>query len=285
MPRQTLAEILRNPELKALTFDTSGTLVDWDTGLRESFRGLYRDKMPARQLERKVQAAIDRWFEVESKATQEARRGPTRFKPYDQIMRESFDAATRTVRGRGARPNETERFIAGAQRWPDFEDVGEFFREVHQQRPDLKIVLLTNGPRSSAERLLTVIHRTGLQARLLLAETRRSYKPDPVIFNWALRELKLKPQQILHITSSPKFDLDPASRLGFKVLHVRRPTEYRSVTNHPFTNALRLDALVRPGWPVARRPRVRWLLETGAKVVQPLIGRRNPIRVTRSRAK
>jgi 2-haloacid dehalogenase len=55
-----------------------------------------------------------------------------------------------------------------------------------------------------------------------VAEDCRAYKPSTVPFEHALREIGLRPDQILHVAFGFKYDIAPAQELGLRTAWVNR---------------------------------------------------------------
>jgi 2-haloacid dehalogenase len=57
---------------------------------------------------------------------------------------------------------------------------------------------------------------------LVTGEDVRFYKPSPAHFERALAELRLRPEELLHVSYTVEHDLRPAERLGIGTAWVRR---------------------------------------------------------------
>ena len=60
---------------------------------------------------------------------------------------------------------------------------------------------------------------------IIAAEDAKAYKPSPKIFQHAIKIIGVAPSQILHTSFSFKYDLNPAKRLGFQTVWVKRKSE------------------------------------------------------------
>ena len=87
-------------------------------------------------------------------------------------------------------------------------------------RLPLPAVVITNGDRADVEHALT---STQLPVEALItSEDVRSYKPRADIFKAALEHLGLKPEEVLMVGDSLKYDLEPARALGINTAWINR---------------------------------------------------------------
>ena len=203
--------------IKALTFDTGGTVLDWHTGFRDAFRtvglkhGINRDWAAlANDLRRRsLEAMIDL-----------GKDGPPSYN-FDDAHRfcldallaaeslEMFDAADRNAIAWDAPHN----FKA----WPD---VQQGLRELREQYPVVSFTLLSyrlviDSSRANELEWDALLSCEGLGVYKLLPEAYRS----------AARMLQLEPEECLMVACHP-FDLDAARAVGFRTALVRRPEEW-----------------------------------------------------------
>ncbi len=78
---------------------------------------------------------------------------------------------------------------------------------------------------SNTEHQLIKLTLTGLEDlidKTITAEDTGYYKPDPRAFTEALKILGVKPESIVHISSYPYYDLEPARKLGIKTILLNR---------------------------------------------------------------
>lgn len=81
-------------------------------------------------------------------------------------------------------------------------------------------VVMTNGDRADVEHALKT---TQLPVETLItSEDVRSYKPRPELFQAALEKLALKPEEVLVMGDSLRYDLEPAKALGMNTAWVNR---------------------------------------------------------------
>ena len=203
--------------IKALTFDTGGTVLDWHTGFRDAFRtvgqkhGISRDwAVLANDLRRRsLEAMVDL-----------GKDGPPSYN-FDDAHRfcldtlleteslEAFDATDRKAIAWGAPHN----FKA----WPDVQ-LG--LKELRKRYTVVSFTLLSyrlviDSSRANELEWDAILSCEGLGA----------YKLRPEAYRSAARMLQLEPGECLMVACHP-FDLDAARAVGFKTALVRRPKEW-----------------------------------------------------------
>lgn len=199
--------------IKALTFDTGGTVLDWHGGLSRAMaevagrRGLKAD-----------------WAEVVNAYRQRSlgaivnQLGP-RFN-FDDVHRDQLDRVVADF-GLGAMTNEDRDEIWRAwfalDAWPDFVPGLDRLRT---KLPCVSFTLLT--PRL----VIDVSRRNGITWDCIIScEMLGVYKVRPEAYQATAKLLQLAPAEILMVACH-NFDLDAARKQGFKTCFVRRPLEW-----------------------------------------------------------
>ena len=203
--------------IKALTFDTGGTLLDWHSGFRDALaeaglcHGIERDwAQLANDLRRKSLAAM---------LDQGCDGPPTR--NIDDAHRfcldalcaeaelEAFDAENRHAIAWEA----PHRFTA----WPD---VREGLRALRRTHIVVSFTIL------SYRLIIDTARCNGLNWDAVLScEGLGVYKLLPEAYRRAAARLQLTPDQCLMVASHPH-DLDAARSVGFRTALIRRPDEW-----------------------------------------------------------
>lgn len=203
--------------IKALTFDTGGTVLDWHTGFRDAFRtvglkhGIGRDWATlANDLRRRsLEAMLDL-----------GKDGPPSY---------NFDDAHRVCLDALLAAEDLEAFDANDRKaiaW----DAPHSFKAWPDVRPGLK----------KLRKLYPTVSFTLLSYRLVIDSSRANdldwdavisceglgvYKLLPEAYLLAARFLQLEPEECLMVACHP-FDLDAARAVGFRTALVRRPKEW-----------------------------------------------------------
>ena len=203
--------------VKALTFDTGGTLLDWHTGFREAFaeagrrHGIDRDWASlANDLRRRTLAAVldQGRDEPPSHNIDDAHRSCLDALITDQEL-DAFDLADRQSIAWEA----PHSFAA----WPDVRDGLRALRETH---------IVVSFTILSYRLIIDTARRNGLAWDVVLScEGLGVYKLLPEAYRRAAARLQLSPDQCLMVASHP-YDLDAARSVGFKTALIRRPDEW-----------------------------------------------------------
>ena len=203
-------------EVKALTFDVFGTVVDWRSSIireGEAFGQKHR-------LTVDWGAFADRWRALYQPSMEEVRSGKRGWTKLDDLHRQSL--------GKVATEFGLGRVVAG--------DLDEFNRAWHRLEPwpdsvpgltrlKRKYILatLSNG---NVALLVNMARRAGLPWDAILgAEVTRLYKPQPGCYLGTAALLGLKPAECA-LVAAHNNDLAVARGLGFHTVFVARPTEH-----------------------------------------------------------
>ena len=198
-------------EIRVATFDCYGTLIDWEGGvgafLYELARRHEHDPPPARELR-------ERWEELQFERIQAGWRS------YREILADSLSA---WAGERGYRYNEHdgEALARSMESWQPFPDTVPALRAARDA--GLRLWMISNTDRAIMDHSLR--HLEVEFDGATVAEDCRTYKPSPVPFERALRELALPPEQVLHVAFGFKYDIGPAQQLGLRTAWVNRKAE------------------------------------------------------------
>lgn len=199
---------------KAITFDCYGTLIDWESEIRRFFAQRLAEKhiqgIDARQLQQ-------RWEEIQFYYIQ------GEYRPYHQVLRDTMRMAFDEFR----LPYENadvDAFAASMGRWKPFPDTRDAILALQQF---LKVVLITNTDDAiiaETERNLDVRFDA-----IITAEQARAYKPAHAGFERARKRLGLPVEEIWHAGFGFRYDIVPATELGYTTVWVNRQGEARPV--------------------------------------------------------
>ena len=193
---------------RAVTFDCFGTLIDWRTGMERvllqfpSLRGF--------------QERIPEILEAREKEEQKIQAGP--YRRYADILSSSIATAFQQVTGQELTASEQRAFAAGQLGWPAFPDTPAALRRLAAEVP---VGLLSN---CDAQTLRICAHKhLGAPISLFVsAEEVQSYKPAPNHWGAALAALDAQAADVLHVSFTPEYDLNPAAALGFPLGFIAR---------------------------------------------------------------
>lgn len=180
---------------KFITFDCYGTLTAF--GMSAVTRKLIADRVPAEQME----DFLDDF---------EAYRGDEvlgQYKPYRQVINDAL-ARTAKLWGIEHRDSDGEAIYESVPSWGPHPDVPKPLAAVAQRYP---LVILSNA---AEEQIQSNVDKLGAPFHAVYtAEQAQAYKPRLQAFEYMLDQLGCGPGDILHVSSSLRYDLMPAHDL------------------------------------------------------------------------
>jgi 2-haloacid dehalogenase len=198
--------------MRALVFDVFGTVVDWRAGV-------------ARDAERLLGAAVDAvgfaeaWRDRYGPSMDRVRSGELPWTILDALHRASLDELLPRFGVPDVDEATRAELVLAWHRldpWPDAVDGLTRLKERHV------IVTLSNG---NVSLLLDMAKRAGLPwDAVFSAELFAHYKPDPEVYDGAVRLLGLAPQDVLMVAAHVD-DLEAARSRGLRTAYVHRPSE------------------------------------------------------------
>ncbi len=220
---------MQNPhsDIKALTFDVFGTVVDWYSSIvaeGKKFGNTHSIDIDWTQFALKWRAGY-------GPAMDKVRRGELPWQNIDALHRRILDALLETFEITGLSETEKDylnRVWHRLKPWPDA--VGGLER----LRKRYIVATLSNG---NIALLTNMAKFAGLPWDCILsAELTGHYKPDSEVYQTAADLLGLSPNEVMMVAAHPG-DLRAAQAVGYQTALVPRPLEYgpdniRSVTPH-----------------------------------------------------
>jgi 2-haloacid dehalogenase len=192
-------------DIRAVTFDCYGTLVDWETGIRTWAKAL---------LARKGSDLLPEEFFQRWEAHQFALLTP--YRGYRDLTARAVERVLRDLK-LSIDPDDGPSLADQIPSWRPFPDTREGLTRLGQK---YKVGIVSNMDNVV---LFETIARLGAPVHFRIsAEDARAYKPDPAIFQLALSKLGLEPSQVLHAAFGIKYDLGPAASLGMKTCFINR---------------------------------------------------------------
>ncbi len=189
------------------TFDCYGTLVDWQAGFVKTVQriGLASTSAAGERLFRRYLAEEPT---VESGA----------FRSYREVMIATLIRAVRHADGSELAAERARELPDSIPDWPIFPDVLPALDALRGR--GTRIGILSNIDRDLLDATLA---RHGLVADCIVtAEAVRSYKPAPPHWIRFLKEERLLPSAVMHVSASYEYDHATAAALGFRTVYVAR---------------------------------------------------------------
>jgi 2-haloacid dehalogenase len=198
-------------QVRALTFDVFGTLVDWRSTVATSFQ--------ERGLEADPWELTDDWRGRALAATQQVNQAQRPWRTFDELHEATLGEL---LEARGLELSNEGR-IAMVRAWHRLDPWPEVPAGLEALRRRMVLAALSNGNLS----LLVDLARHGdLRFDCLLsAELARAYKPRPEVYLTGVTLLGLEPGEVMMVAAHP-FDLKAARGAGMRTAFIDRPLEY-----------------------------------------------------------
>jgi 2-haloacid dehalogenase len=203
-------------EIRALLFDTFGTLVDWRTGLVTQLEQWGR----AHNIAADWPSLVLAWRRDHVPALAKVRAGQREWANYDELQSETMRQLAPQF-GLPALSDDTLDHLARMWHqlpgWPDTSEGMARLRQKHLVAPlsNGHVALVMGLARSANMTFDTVFG----------ADVFRQYKPDPKTYLGAVALLGCSPAEVLFVASHPS-DLEAAASCGLRTCFVSRPLEY-----------------------------------------------------------
>ncbi len=191
---------------EVITFDCYGTLIDWETGIRNAFHSALLQTGARQDLESK---AFELYEEEERRVEKE--------KPHllyrDVLSKASLNVAKKIG---WKLPEAQSNFLAKAlPSWAPFPDTNPSLAEFSRNH---SLGILSNVDNDLLAG--TLKHLTSPFNIKVTAENVRSYKPAPAHFDQARKIIGDRPW--VHVAASQYHDIEPAVKLGIRAVWVNR---------------------------------------------------------------
>lgn len=183
---------------KYITFDCYGTLTRFRMG--DLARDIFADRVPADRMDQFVKDFAGYRLDEVLGA----------WKPYQEVVK---NAVRRTLKRWNLEYNDAEaqKFYDAVPTWGPHPDVPDGLAKVAKEIP---LVILSNA---SNNQIHSNVEKLGAPfAHVFTAEMAQAYKPRMQAFEYMLDNLGCGPEDILHVSSSLRYDLMTAHDLGIK---------------------------------------------------------------------
>jgi 2-haloacid dehalogenase len=142
------------------------------------------------------------------------------YRPYAEVLRDSL---CEWASERGYRWNDQDghALVRSMESWQPFPETVPALRRA--KAAGLRLVIVSNTDRSIIEHTL---HQLEVDFDgVVVAQDCRAYKPSIAPFELALEQIGERPERILHVAFGFKYDIRPATNLGFRTAWVNRHGE------------------------------------------------------------
>ena len=183
---------------KYISFDCYGTLTNFRMG--DMARELFADRVPRERMDRFVQVfSAYRLDEVMGD-----------WKPYVDVLRSALERACKFC-GVEYRDDEGRKFYEAVPTWGPHPDVPAALARVAKEYP---LVILSNA---SDDQIHFNVAKLGAPFhKVYTAQQAQAYKPRLRAFEYMLEQLGARPEDMLHVSSSLRYDHMSANDLGIR---------------------------------------------------------------------
>ncbi len=204
-------------DIKALTFDVFGTVVDWHGSVAREVRALAAQKGLRLNAVKFARA----WRAGYRPAMDRVRSGEQPWQKIDVLHRRILDDLLVQFKAAEALTEDEKvhlnRVWHRLKPWPDAS------RGLKRLKQRYIVATLSNG---NTGLLVNMAKNAGLPWDCVFSsETFHHFKPDPEMYLGAADALDLKPEQVMMVASH-KHDLRAAAQSGLKTAFIKRPHEY-----------------------------------------------------------
>jgi 2-haloacid dehalogenase len=204
--------------VRAVLFDTFGTVVDWRSGIASAVRIFAAD----RGLVLDPEEFADAWRGQYEPAKERVRSGQRPYVSLDILHRENLDTVLRSndIDPGTFAPGELTSLAAAWHFLPPWPDSVEGIRQIKRE--------FIAGPLSNGNTALLVdmAKAAGLSWDVILgSDISRAYKPSPDAYQKPAALLGLDPGEVM-LVAAHNSDLAGARRAGLATAFIARPTEY-----------------------------------------------------------
>lgn len=198
-------------QVRALTFDVFGTLLDWRSTIVRAFR--------QSSLEGDADELADDWRGRALAATQEVNQSRRPWTTFDGLHEATLGELL--DERRLALGDESRAALVSA--WHELDPWPGVAAALKTLRQGRVVAALSNG---NVALLVDLARDADLRFDCLLsAELARAYKPEAEVYLMGVRLLGLEPSQVMMVSAHP-FDLKGARAVGLRTAFIDRPLEY-----------------------------------------------------------
>lgn len=203
-------------DIRALTFDVFGTVVDWRSGVAREAEALLAPKGVSLDWG----GFADGWRARYAPAMAQVRTGERPWTVLDDLHRENLVGLLEERGIGGLSDDEIDELNHAWHRLDPWPDAVEGLTRLKRR---FILATLSNG---NVALTVNMARRAGLPWDVILgAEIAGAYKPAPQAYDRAVALLRLRPDQVL-MTACHTYDLDAAAIRGLRTAYVHRPLEF-----------------------------------------------------------
>lgn len=197
------------PRFSLITFDCYGTLIDWESGMKNALRNLTKRRNISFDIESLPERYIENELEIEKEG----------YRKYKEVLglgvRRLFEE-----KGIMLFSEEEKIFADSINTWPPFNETTEVLRKIKEK---YKLAMLSNIDEDLIKHSIKLIG-TEFDG-VITAEQVKSYKPSHGHWKRMMDVFKIPKENVLHVAASYVHDIVPAKELGFQAVWINRKNE------------------------------------------------------------
>lgn len=193
-------------DVDTVSFDCYGTLIDWESGLRDAIQRILERKHIRMDADR----VISKWLEMDYILVQQA------YRSYKQIMKGSLRYAMES-NGIDYSESDGDLLVESLAFWRPFDDVRPALEGI---KGKYRLIIISNIDNDLIAKSLELIG-VGFDG-VVTAEDVKAYKPSKRVFEYAIEKFGLVKHRTLHASFSPRYDLLTAKSVGFRTAWIYR---------------------------------------------------------------
>ncbi|RQW61873.1 haloacid dehalogenase type II [Vibrio viridaestus] len=183
---------------KYITFDCYGTLIKMEFAIMA--RKMFQDRISSEKME----AFVKDFYKYRLDEVLNP------WQPYDVVLKNSLERTCKRW-GLAFHEEEGQAFYEAVPTWGPHPDVTSGLARLAKEFP---LVIYSNA---ADEQIMSNVEQLGAPFhRVFTAEEAKVYKPRLAAFEYMLDNLGCNPEDILHVSSSFRYDLFPADDMGIK---------------------------------------------------------------------
>lgn len=205
-------------EVKAVLFDTFGTVVDWRTAIANQVSSFAQEH----GLDLDGQDMADKWRGGYYPSMAKIHSGERDYVPLDQLHHENLVSALENsgVPATSFSREDLQDLNRAWERLPAWPDSREGLCQLKRR---YIIGPLSNG---NTALLVNMAKNAGLPWDFVLGlDLLRTYKPNPAAYTGAAKVLRLAPGEVM-LAAAHNYDLQAAREAGLATAFILRPTEH-----------------------------------------------------------
>lgn len=195
---------------KYITFDCYGTLIDWESGIRNSLRQFSDSK----GLSLDTEALLKLYMQTELVVERE------KYRTYKEVLAETVKRILES-HGIDADEEDAQVLVSSIATWQPFPEVPPALTKIKEK--GYKLVILSN---IDDDIIVKSIENIGVEFDgVITAQQVKSYKPSHGHWKEMLRRFNTTKEETLHVAASYIHDIIPAKKQGFDVVWINRNNE------------------------------------------------------------